>query len=484
MPEDPLFKATSTCTDDGYVVRHCKWSSGGKLMSSQLLLPPTISEAELQARNERALEACEVWRRIDESEQANQNAQEHQVSASRVVGDVSHVEPAHSSSFGPPKFSSREQDLDVQSERVWLKRADQDAQYLFDRQFHEVVSILDSRLGCVHVPVYAWEEPLKLIQLAASTPDRDVHRRGKELYRRIRSQQQNQSRSVGYPLASHEQVLIDLENIRLQMPHFAEVLVFVKNCLALSFARKQPMSLPPILLLGDPGIGKTHFTLELAKALRVPVHRHSFDSGLTESALTGSDSHWGNTSTGLMFEAIVLGQSASPIVLLDEIDKARKGDRTDPVAPLHSLLEPVSARAIKDISVNFTFDASHVVWIATGNEAAYVPATVRSRFREFVIDSPSGGAAIKAAHTVTNAVYQRMGSELFDPIDKCIVVALAHLSAREQIHALEMSFAQALASSSRTVQLHHLPHGLWEAPEGEVRLKTEDGSPPSSGYLH
>lgn len=484
MREDPLFESTNACTDDGYLLRQCKWNSGGKLMSSHLLLPSTISETELESRNEKALVACEQWRRNHESAKAKQQAQDLQESANRLVGGVPQVEPAPATSSGPPKYSSRDQDLDITSERAWLQRADQDAQYFVDRHFHEVASILDSRLGCVHVPVYSWEEPLKLIQLAASTPDRDVHRRGKELYRRIRSQQQNQSRSVGYPLVSHEHVLIDLENLRLQMPHFAEVLVFVRNCLALSFARKQPMSLPPILLLGDPGIGKTHFTLELAKALRVPVHRHGFDSGLTESALTGSDSHWGNTSTGLMFEAIVLGQSASPVVLLDEIDKARKGDRTDPLAPLHSLLEPVSARAIKDISVNFTFDASHVVWIATCNEAANVPATVRSRFREFVIDPPSGGAAIEAAHTVANTVYQRMGAELFDPIDKRIVVALAHLSARQQIHALEMAFAQALASGSRTVQLHHLPRDLWEAPQGEVRLKTEDGSPPSSGYLH
>jgi ATP-dependent Lon protease len=225
--------------------------------------------------------------------------------------------------------------------------------------------------------------------------------------------------------------------------------------------------------------------MALAGALRLPAHRHCFDSGITHDALTGSDKHWGNTSTGLMFEALVLGFSASPVVLLEEIDKAVKVGRTDPVAPLHSLLEPVSARAITDISVNFTFHASHVVWIATANESEGVPATIRSRFREFVIEARQGEAAIRAAQAVARTVHTRLGPELFDPPDKRIGVAVAHLPVRQQIQALEEAFSRALASHSRTVRLHHLPRSVREDLQVDVAPQRKDDSePPQGGYLH
>ncbi|MGC4395678.1 AAA family ATPase [Hydrogenophaga crocea] len=38
-----------------------------------------------------------------------------------------------------------------------------------------------------------------------------------------------------------------------------------------------PVRLPPLLLFGPPGVGKTHFCESLAKVLGVPVRRHPMD---------------------------------------------------------------------------------------------------------------------------------------------------------------------------------------------------------------
>jgi ATP-dependent Lon protease len=495
MPEDPSFEETpSPCIDGGFFLRVCEWRSGGDVMKSLLLLPVTATEDELRTRNERVYAECRAWmedRRREELAEAERRLQEQlareaaEAEAEDDPAPLPAASPNAAASLRPATAKLATGAAEAASERVQLECAHLDAQPLLERDFDEVAAIREGPLGHLHVPVYAWDEPLKLIELAGSTPDRDVHRRGKDLYQRIRTSHTSQVRPVGYPLASYEWVLEDLERLEREMPQFAEVVGSVRSNLMPSYARKQPMRLPPMLVLGDPGVGKTHFTMALAGALRLPVHRHCFDSGITQDALTGSDKHWGNTSTGLMFEALVLGSSASPVVLLDEIDKAGKAGRPDPVTPLHSLLEPVSARAITDISVNFTFDASHVVWIATANKSEGVPATICSRFREFVIEAPQGEAAIRAAQAVARTVHARLGPELFEPPDKRIVVAVAHLPVRQQIQALEEAFSSALASNSRTVRLHHLPRSVLQDLQIDIAPQAKDDSePPQGGYLH
>src|SRR5690606_35895781 len=132
-------------------------------------------------------------------------------------------------------------------------------------------------------------------------------------------------------------------------------------------------------------------------------------------------------------------------ILLDEIDKARSDSNCNALGPLHSLLEPVSAKAIMDISLEIVMDTSHIVWVATANDSWKIPAPIRSRMHEFTMEAPRGHAAVAAAQVIARVVHERMGSALFDPPAPRVVVSLAHLSARELIQALETGYARALA---------------------------------------
>ena len=53
-------------------------------------------------------------------------------------------------------------------------------------------------------------------------------------------------------------------------------------------------------------------------------------------------------------------------------------DLQDPPEVLHSLLQPVSAANVRDISLYLELDASQITWIATANYPWWVPATLRS----------------------------------------------------------------------------------------------------------
>lgn len=169
------------------------------------------------------------------------------------------------------------------------------------------------------VPVYAWDEPVKMLELALAVPDDLIHARDMAIYEGLKKRG-NYRRVLSYE--GLDRALDALRAIRSVQPHFVEVIDFVQGQLLMRQELGRPISIPPILIVGPPGVGKTHFTLELARGLERYVHRHNFDSSHTASSLTGSARNWGNTSMGLVFQAVCMSDRADPLVLLDEIDKS------------------------------------------------------------------------------------------------------------------------------------------------------------------
>jgi len=460
----------------GYALRKLTHFDGTTIHQLRLLLPQGVmDEAEERARHQQAVRALGVATiPSDDPVPGSIATPVKGAQEPRACKAVSH--PAE-----PKRPTGPYSELDTEVEQEFLRMRAQAVARRPQRSFERILKARGA-LAMSCVPVYAWDDPLQLIARKGSTPDREAHKRNKEIYLKLATK--GHLRTVGYPLREHDEVLASLDQLRQQMPHFGGVLDLVRESLNLAFVRQRPMAIPPLLLLGPPGIGKTHFTHALAKALRIPVRRHGFDSGVTDAALLGSDKHWINTTFGLVFDMVAMGDSASPIVLLDEIDKARPGERANPFGPLHALLEPVTAKAVRDISIDMEVDASHIVWIATANEPWMVPAPVRSRFRDFTIEAPTGEAALRAAQVVATAVHQRMGTELFDPPGPRIVSAIAHLSAREQIRALEQGYGRALVKGRRAISKCDLPPDMLMAElDGDGPGGGPDG-PPSGGWLH
>lgn len=335
-----------------------------------------------------------------------------------------------------------------------------------------------------HTPVYRWDEPLKLIAQGKSASfDSDVRSRGRELYLRLKAK--GHLRQIAQRPAVPD-TLLRLENLRASQPHFGAVIDLVRDQVLLSQARKLPLRLPAILLLGEPGVGKTHFSQALAAdVFSAPIRRHALDTATTESALLGSDKRWSNSTHGLVFEAVCLGDHANPIILLDEIDKALKDSRVDPLAPLHTLLEPITTSKVRDISVDLEFDCSHIIWIATANDAARIPAPLRSRFAEFYIESPRGAMALQVARVMAQTVHARMAVPGFDPVGQHIVKLIAHLSAREQRQALERAFAAAIVNGRSFLSRQDLPLDVHlEGMDPTGNSNGNDSNPQSSGWLH
>lgn len=131
-------------------------------------------------------------------------------------------------------------------------------------------------------------------------------------------------------------------------PHFGEVIEFVRSQVVLSRVSAKPLRIPPILLFGEPGLGKSHFTRDLAAALGTVCHLCSMDGNVSNASLLGLDRKWGNSAPGVLFDLICLGDCANPVVLLDELEKVGRCGKDDPLAPLHSLLEPITSTRITE----------------------------------------------------------------------------------------------------------------------------------------
>lgn len=267
---------------------------------------------------------------------------------------------------------------------------------------------------------------IERIAAAPASMDEGLKERNEKISDKLK--QLGEYRRVGMPRRLEE-----FEALKETHPNFRVVIDFVGDRLKLARRSKVPQRIPPILLAGPPGIGKTHFCDALARVLGVPCRRHQMDQAETSAALLGSEKVWSTSSIGLVFEEVVLGTHANPVIILDELDKAAsRNDRlSGPTNVLHSLLEPVTAGRVRDLSADVEFDASLVTWVATANYPQFIPATVLSRMKCFWVSMPSAEEAVKLVHTVAKQAIADSGIKNFQQPERKLLAEIAHYSARQ-----------------------------------------------------
>lgn len=318
-------------------------------------------------------------------------------------------------------------------------------------------------------PVYTPHELDNLRQrVSVMMPDKDLRRRDEQLVRQL--SQAGLLRTIGVA----PDIEAALETLRETQPHFSEVITLVRDQLLLARRAGRSPRIPPILLDGEAGLGKTHFAMALAQALGTSVRRIAFDTAISSATLMGSERRWGNTQIGALFELVCLGEHANPVVILDEIDKAESDRGHSALAPLHSLMEPLTATQVKDISADMAFDASLVTWLATSNNAAKLLPSLRSRFREFLIQRPDAEQAIRLARAVISATFSGMALPDFEAPPRSVAVALAHFNAREIHQATEQAIANAVVNGRQSLRISDLP----------ARFRDEAGTTGTPPWLH
>ena len=239
------------------------------------------------------------------------------------------------------------------------------------------------------------------------------------------------TRRIGQPI----DVEAAMQRLTQVAPHVGELVEALRIPLLVSSATAQPPMFAPLLLVGPAGVGKSHIALQIAQILGVPAHSVSYAaSGAAGNVLSGADKSWGNSSTGIVFNALTEGEFANPVILLDEIDKASvsgsmSGPDRHPLNELLPLLEPVTAREHRDRCAEIRVDARHIVWVATANSLQGLSAPLLSRFRIVMVRKPDARAAVTIALSVAAAVVDQMGVAMKAPSGE-VLQMLATLTPR------------------------------------------------------
>jgi ATP-dependent Lon protease len=251
----------------------------------------------------------------------------------------------------------------------------------------------------------------------------------------------------------------DFSLLRQRFPHFEEVIDFYQNTV-ISLARLNlPFEIPPILLQGDPGLGKTYFVSELAKLINIPFSEISLATITSSFLLSGGGLQWSEGSVGLISETLVSSPIANPMILIDEIDKASGDSRYNPMNVFYSLLEPHSAKRFRDEALEIELDASKLIWIATGNYIRNIPAPIQSRMRVFHIEQPAPEKMLTVIgsiydHIIRNKVY---GQLLDSVLDEEVLNKLANQSPRAVRLAIEEAAFKAIRNQRSVITTSDLP---------------------------
>lgn len=183
---------------------------------------------------------------------------------------------------------------------------------------------------------------------------------------------------------------VDLSPLYRRYPNMVEILSLVEASLALAPLRKSSLvSLPRLLLIGEPSCGKTSLLASLGRVLfGDDVSRIDLGQGTTNFTLAGSDQQLRDARPGLILEAIAgCGKEPpvrNPLIIFDEVDKASH-HQFNPLPVLLSVLETRTARSFTDEFFRVPVDVSVVQFFATANKEEEIPAALRSRFRVYQV---------------------------------------------------------------------------------------------------
>ncbi len=198
--------------------------------------------------------------------------------------------------------------------------------------------------------------------------------------------------------------LPQMEHLYDELPNFHDVLDDVRRQLVLCEDSRDALEITPLLLLGPPGVGKTHFARELSVLLGTGMGFVSMSSLTAGWVLSGASSQWKGARPGKVFETLVDGQYANPVMVVDEIDKAGGEHAYDPLGALYGLLEQDTAGHFTDEFAEVPVDASQVIWVATANDARAIPDPILNRMNVYEVRAPDRAAARAIAARLYRAI--------------------------------------------------------------------------------
>lgn len=154
---------------------------------------------------------------------------------------------------------------------------------------------------------------------------------------------------------------------------------------------------PILCFIGLVGIGKTTIASSIAQAMGRKFARIPFGGLADPLDLRGQSKFQPDAEPGLIVKALRRVGTKNPVILLDEIDRIVNEARGSIMGVLIELLDPEQNMAFRDHFIDYPFDLSEVLFIATANNTTNISVAVMDRLEAIQMPSYSDEEKIMIA---------------------------------------------------------------------------------------
>lgn len=144
---------------------------------------------------------------------------------------------------------------------------------------------------------------------------------------------------------------------------------------------------PILCFVGLVGTGKTTIAYAIAEAMGRKFVRIPFGGMGSALDLRGQSRVHPDSEPGQVIKALRRAGTKNPVILLDELDRVSEQARGDIMGVLVELLDPEQNRAFVDHYIDYPFDLSQALFIATANNTTHVSTAVLDRLEPIQMPS-------------------------------------------------------------------------------------------------
>ncbi|WP_375275630.1 AAA family ATPase [Methylorubrum thiocyanatum] len=154
-------------------------------------------------------------------------------------------------------------------------------------------------------------------------------------------------------------------------------------------ASQDSVRIPPVLIWGPPGGGKTRLARRLGEVLDLQPAVLSMAGATDSITLTGTARGWSTGGFSILGRELIRTKIANPIIIIDEGDKIgtsrTNGNACD---ALINLMGAETAARYRDVYLQADIDGSRVQWIVTANGLDTIPRALVDRCLVLRLDEP------------------------------------------------------------------------------------------------